>query len=164
MSTPPYEPPDPYEELVSRATNEQLPTEDWQANLELCDRVASDGPTAARQALAAVTTRLQAPSARVQLYALTLADALGKNVPDAIMFPEMSSPALCAQLTRMVHDTANVSSPVRSKLLGLVKEWDAAMAQAGLSSTLLQDTYASLRSESALPLPVCPCTPHTLPR
>lgn len=138
----------PFADLVARATDENLPTENWEVNLDLCDRVSSDGESGASQALMAVTARLQQPSSKVQLYSLTLADMLGKNVPPVVIYPKLSDPALCAQLNRMVHDRANVSDEVRTRILSLIKEWDGDVSKAGHSNTLIQQTYAELKRES----------------
>ena len=40
--------PNPFEELVNKATDENLTTENWELNLELCDRLASNDESDAR--------------------------------------------------------------------------------------------------------------------
>lgn len=33
----------PYDEIVNKATDENLTAENWQLNLDVCDKVSSDG-------------------------------------------------------------------------------------------------------------------------
>lgn len=35
----------PYDELVTKASDESLTTEDWALNIELCDKVSDEGET-----------------------------------------------------------------------------------------------------------------------
>ena len=76
--------PNPFEELVNKATDENLTTENWELNLELCDRLASNDESDARKCIAAIQKRVVHRNANVQLYAITLTDTLSKNCGDAI--------------------------------------------------------------------------------
>ena len=54
--------PNPFEELVNKATDENLTTENWELNLELCDRLASNDESDARKCMAVSYTHLTLPT------------------------------------------------------------------------------------------------------
>ncbi|KDN36691.1 hypothetical protein K437DRAFT_260047 [Tilletiaria anomala UBC 951] len=119
----------PYDELVAKATDEHLTSENWELNLDVCDKVSGQGETAARDCIAAIAKRLLHRSANVQLYALTLADSLSKNVPGHIIYPELSSRAFCQALARLIADERNTHATVRKKAAANVQQWAADMGK-----------------------------------
>lgn len=69
----------PYEEIVAKATDEKQTVEAWDVLLTIWDKVNDDGEDGARNCVIALQKRLQHRSANVQLFSLTLADALVNN-------------------------------------------------------------------------------------
>lgn len=160
----------PYDELVAQATDENLTSENWDLSLRICERVSSaqDPGGAARQVVDALCRRLAAAvnrSANVQLLCLSLADALGKNVPPDTIYPELSSRAWCALLLRMVHDRAGVHDTVRTRLLALIRAWAHAMrasaadAAGNGTGAIMQETYNQLKAERTSDLSLLPAPP-----
>ncbi|KAL4398858.1 ESCRT-0 complex protein [Malassezia pachydermatis] len=94
--------PNPFEELVLKATDENLTAENWELNLALCDKLASNHDGDARYCISAIQKRVVHRNANVQLYALTLTDTLSKNCGDAIHH-EIASRAFMQTLTKLVH-------------------------------------------------------------
>lgn len=142
-----------YDDLVARATDENLTSENWDLNLQICDLVSSQQESGARQVVVSLTRRLAHKSANVQLLSLSLADALGKNVSPTTIYPELSSRAFCDQLVRMVHDHGGVHEKVRKRLLRLIHTWQQDMAVSADNASgygvgaIMQDTYRELKAE-----------------
>lgn len=143
----------PYDEIVTRATDETLTSESWDLNLRICDKIKDSGEPGARQAVTALLPRLQHRSANVQLLSLSLADSLGLNVAPEIIYPELSSRAFCSQLLRMVRDRAQVHEAVRRRILHLIQKWARAMgpsaqqAEGNGAGAIMQETYQELKAE-----------------
>lgn len=57
---------------VGKATDENLTSENWEYNLNVCDRVDNDNENGARNAISAIQKRLGHRSANVQLYSLSV--------------------------------------------------------------------------------------------
>ena len=132
--------PNPFDEIVARATDERLTSENWQLNMQVCDMVAAGDDASARQCLGALQKRLAHRSANVQLYALTLADALSNNAPT--IPPEIASRAFMHALTRLVTNK-NTHSVVKRRTLLLLREW--ARAYKGDTLGLVEETVRALR-------------------
>lgn len=116
-----FKAPNPFEEIVAKATDENLTSEDWGLNLQVCDKLSGDDEQDARNCMAAVQKRLSHRSANVQLYALTLADTLSKNCGDAVHH-EIASRAFMQAITRLT--TERQTHPmVKKRALVLLREW-----------------------------------------
>lgn len=113
--------PNPFEELVNKATDENLTTENWELNLELCDRLASNDESDARKCIAAIQKRVVHRNANVQLYAITLTDTLSKNCGDAIHH-EIASRAFMHTLSKVVRDTST-HNLVKQRILRTLLSW-----------------------------------------
>lgn len=113
--------PNPFEELVNKATDENLTTENWEFNLELCDRLASNDESDARKCMAAIQKRVVHRNANVQLYAITLTDTLSKNCGDAIHH-EIASRAFMHTLSKVVRDTST-HNLVKQRILRTLLSW-----------------------------------------
>ena len=59
----------PFDDVVAKATDENLTSEDWGAILEVCDKVSSDG-SGPKEAVQSMIKRLAHRNANVQLYTL----------------------------------------------------------------------------------------------
>lgn len=113
--------PNPFEELVNKATDENLTTENWEFNLELCDRLASNDESDARKCIAALQKRVVHRNANVQLYAITLTDTLSKNCGDAIHH-EIASRAFMHTLSKVVRDPST-HNLVKQRILRTLLSW-----------------------------------------
>ncbi|CEH14191.1 hse1_ustma ame: full=class e vacuolar protein-sorting machinery protein hse1 [Ceraceosorus bombacis] len=113
----------PYDEIVTKATNENLTSENWELNLDVCDKVSGEGEVGARSCVHSISKRLQHRSAHVQIYALTLCDALSKNC-GSIAQKELDSRTFAEALRRLIVDR-NASIEVKKKSWALMKEWVA---------------------------------------
>ena len=113
--------PNPFEELVNKATDENLTTENWEFNLELCDRLASNDESDARKCMAAIQKRVVHRNANVQLYAITLTDTLSKNCGDAIHH-EIASRAFMHTLSKVVREPST-HNLVKQRILRTLLSW-----------------------------------------
>ncbi|PHH75648.1 hypothetical protein CDD80_2201 [Ophiocordyceps camponoti-rufipedis] len=110
----------PFDEVVAKATDENLTSEDWGAIMEVCDKVSGDqnGP---KEAVQSMMKRLAHRNANVQLYTLELAHALCQNCGLPI-HREISSRAFTDSLLRLANDR-NTHGQVKAKILEKMKDW-----------------------------------------
>ncbi|KAK0555169.1 hypothetical protein OC845_000305 [Tilletia horrida] len=152
----------PYDEPVTKATDENLTSEDWEANLDVCDKVSGEGEQGARNCVAAIQKRLAHRSANVQLYALILTDALSKNA-GVNAHREIASRSFSQTLIRLATDR-NTHESVKQKTYALVKEWsqeygtDPDLGIIAETYSTLQKQLGSRFEESNEPEPVEPST------
>ncbi|THH32036.1 hypothetical protein EUX98_g2146 [Antrodiella citrinella] len=111
----------PYDEIVGKATDENLTGENWEIILNLCDKVQDEGEAGARNVVAAILKRLAHRNPNVQLYTLSLCESLTKNCGVEV-HREIASRAFTQGLERIVTDR-NTHDKVRRKALGLVALW-----------------------------------------
>jgi signal transducing adaptor molecule len=93
----------PYDEIVIKATDENLTSENWEIILNLCDKVQDEGGEGARNVIAALLKRLAHRNPNVQLYALSLAESLTKNL-GIELHREIASKAFTQGLEKIVTD------------------------------------------------------------
>ncbi|KAF8210778.1 hypothetical protein K438DRAFT_1916531 [Mycena galopus ATCC 62051] len=135
----------PYDDIVVKTTDEHLTSENWELILNLCDKVTDEGPDGAHNVVAALLKRLTHRNPNVQLYALSLAEALSKNC-GIELHRELASRAWTAGLERVVTDR-NTHDKVRTRALGLVAQWTAEFAD---DSTLgvMGECYEALKAKN----------------
>ncbi|GFZ47158.1 Class E vacuolar protein-sorting machinery protein hse1 [Saitozyma sp. JCM 24511] len=139
--------PNPYDELVGKATDENLASEDWALNIEICDKVSGDGQNGARNAIGALQKRLSHRNPNVQLYALELANTLAQNCGKPL-FEEMSSRNWTAALDRLINDRAT-AGPVKKKALSYVKAWAKQFEDTGDPNLgIMGELYDQLRAKN----------------
>ncbi|SPO31102.1 related to HSE1 - Class E vacuolar protein-sorting machinery protein [Ustilago trichophora] len=136
----------PFEDIVLKATSDELTSENWELNLEVCDKVSSGGESAARNCIGAIQKRLVHRNANVQLYALTLADAVAKNC-GLTAHQEIASRSFTQTLARICLDR-NTHATVKKRCYSLVKEWAGEFDDESLG--LMKETYESLKSQDAV--------------
>ncbi|TFK24066.1 hypothetical protein FA15DRAFT_593066 [Coprinopsis marcescibilis] len=134
----------PYDEIVAKATDENLTSENWEIILTLCDKVDDEGQEGAHNAIAAVIKRMAHRNPNVQLYALSLAEALGKNL-GVTLHREISSKAFTQALEKIVLDRTT-HEKVRKRVLGLVAEW-AAEFEKDTSLGIMEELYDTLKGK-----------------
>ncbi|KAI1118381.1 hypothetical protein F5Y14DRAFT_400198 [Nemania sp. NC0429] len=134
----------PYDEGITKATDENLTSEDWGAIIDLCDKVSSDsnGPN---QAIQGLIKRLAHRNANVQLYTLELANALSQNCGKA-MHRELASRSFTEALLKLANDR-NTHQQVKAKILERMKEWsDMFSKDADLG--IMYDAYYRLKQSN----------------
>ncbi|RUP45888.1 hypothetical protein BC936DRAFT_147613, partial [Jimgerdemannia flammicorona] len=134
----------PYDDIVTNATSENLTSENWELILNVCDKVSRGPPDAARDVVQAVQKRLTSRNANVQLYSLTLSEALVKNC-DKVVHREVSSRAFTATLVKIVTDRSTHES-VRQRILELIQQW-AFEFRTDPTLGIMDETYNSLRAQ-----------------
>lgn len=107
--------------------------------------MANKPPSSARNCVAAILKRLVHRNANVQLYSLTLSDALSKNCGE-IAHQELASRSFTQTLQRIVTDR-NTHDVVKKKSLSLVKEWNQEWGN-DESLGLIRETMESLKKQS----------------
>lgn len=115
-------PANPYDEVVTKATDEAQTSENWSVLIEVCDKVMSDKtPNGPRDCIASIQKRLQHRNANVQLFCLTLTEALVKNTNENL-HKEVSSRAFMKVLSGLVQDRYT-HDKVKNRILQCLKSW-----------------------------------------
>ncbi|KAL6890754.1 hypothetical protein GGI43DRAFT_217832 [Trichoderma evansii] len=142
----------PFDEVVTKATDENLTSEDWGAIIEVCDKVSGD-QNGSKEAVQSMIKRLAHRNANVQLYTLELAHALCQNCGKQ-MHREISSRAFTEALLKLANDR-NTHQQVKSKILEKMQEWtdmfssDADLGIMNDAFHRLKQTNPSLQPPSA---------------
>lgn len=137
----------PYDEVVAKATDEKQTVENWDVLLTVWDKVNDDGEAGARNCVSALQKRLSHRSANVQLFALTLADALVSNCGPSL-HREVSGKQFTQTLSRLVQDR-NTHDSVKRKALHVMQTW-AKDHKDDSDFDLLIDTFEQLKEQPAL--------------
>jgi hypothetical protein len=169
--------------ISDKTTDENLTSENWELILNLCDKVQDEGQEgyatwpdlslpkilvylSARNVIAAVLKRLAHRNPNVQLYALSLAEALSKNCTIEL-HREIASRAFTQGLEKIITDRVcsfsffsifslttvftqqTTHEKVRRRALGLIAAWTAEFEN---DSTLgiMGECYASLKAKSEI--------------
>lgn len=135
----------PYDDLVNKATDENLTSENWEIILNLCDKVTDEGPEGARSALASLLKRLVHRNPNVQLYALSVAEALSKNCGVEVN-REIASRAWTQGLEKVITDR-NTHDKVRKRALSLIAQWTDEFRD-DETLGIMEDCYNSLKAKS----------------
>ncbi|KAF8309256.1 hypothetical protein DL93DRAFT_2063140 [Clavulina sp. PMI_390] len=134
--------PNPYDEIVIKATDEQQTSENWEVIISLCDKVIDEGENGARNVIAAILKRLAHRTSNVQLYALSLAEALQKNCT-VELHREMASKSFTQGLEKLISDR-NTHDKVRKRALALVKQWSESF-ESDPTLGVMNECYENLR-------------------
>ncbi|KAJ4298941.1 ESCRT-0 subunit protein hse1 [Kalmusia sp. IMI 367209] len=133
-----------FDDVVLKATDENLTSENWEYILDVCDKVgASD--TGAKDAVAAMIKRLAHRNANVQLYTLELANALSQNC-GIQMHKELASRSFTDALLRLAADR-NTHQQVKAKILERMAEWSEMFAK-DPDLGIMQGAYEKLKSQN----------------
>ncbi|KAI5464764.1 hypothetical protein BGZ63DRAFT_421763 [Mariannaea sp. PMI_226] len=143
----------PFDDVVAKATDENLTSEDWGAIMEVCDKVTGD-TNGAKEAVQSMIKRLAHRNANVQLYTLELAHALSQNCGKN-MHRELSSRAFTDALLRLANDR-NTHSQVKPKIVERMKEWSE-MFSNDPELGIMNEAYRTIqRTNPAIPPPSAP--------
>ncbi|KAI0761840.1 hypothetical protein BD413DRAFT_587977 [Trametes elegans] len=136
--------PNTYDEIVAKTTDENLTGENWELILNLCDKVQEEGEQGARNVIAASLKRLAHRNPNVQLYTLTLVEALSKNCGIDV-HREIASRAFTQALEKLVTDRTT-HDKVRKRVLGMVAVWTAEFEK-DPTLGLMEECYESLKGK-----------------
>ncbi|KAF8185948.1 hypothetical protein BJ912DRAFT_880441 [Pholiota molesta] len=134
-----------YEDIVNKTTDENLTSENWELILNLCDKVQDEGQPGAHAAIAAILKRLAHRNPNVQLYALSLTEALGKNTGIEV-HRELASRAFTQGLEKLITDR-NTHEKVRRRALGLIALWTAEFEK-DETLGIMEDCYNNLKAKN----------------
>ncbi|KAG5363652.1 Class E vacuolar protein-sorting machinery protein [Yarrowia sp. B02] len=148
------EPVSPLDDVVTKATDENLTTENWQYILDVCDEVNNDPENGAKNVITSVTKRLNKKFANTQLYALTLVISLSSNCGSK-MQQAIASKAFVKTLMKLANDSG-VHKSVKSKVLEVLEQL-AADYKKDPSLRLIEEAYEDLsRKKPDLKAPAKP--------
>ncbi|KAJ6261324.1 Intersectin-2 [Drechslerella dactyloides] len=161
----------PFDDVVAKATDENLTSENWEYIMEAVDKVDAGGETAAGDVVAALIKRLAHRNAQVQIYTLETANALSQNCGPK-MHRELSSRAFTDALLRLASDRVGFSHPyikygngmvvwanggydiaqnthqtVKSKILERMEDW-AEMFSKDSTLFVMEQAYTRLKSQN----------------
>lgn len=131
-----------FDDVVAKATDENLTSENWEYIMDVVDKVQSQ-PTGGKDVVASLIKRLAHRNANVQLYTLELANALSQNC-EAKMHIELSSRAFTDALLRLANDR-NTHQQVKTKILERMSEW-AEMFKNDPNLGIMNEQYHKLKS------------------
>ncbi|EJD48216.1 hypothetical protein AURDEDRAFT_144151 [Auricularia subglabra TFB-10046 SS5] len=137
--------PNPYDDIVVKATDENQTSENWEIILNLCDKVVDEGEQGARSVIAAVLKRLVHRNPNVQLYALAVVEALSKNCGVEV-HREIASRSFTQGLERLVTDRT-AHDKVKRKALSLIAMWTEDFEK-DPSLSIMEECYTSLKQKN----------------
>ncbi|KAF2202805.1 hypothetical protein GQ43DRAFT_412901 [Delitschia confertaspora ATCC 74209] len=133
-----------FDDVVIKATDENLTSENWEYIMDVCDKVGSE-ESGAKDAVAAIIKRLAHRNANVQLYTLELANALSQNC-GIEMHKELASRSFTEALLRLAGDR-NTHQQVKAKILERMAEWTE-MFSNDPDLGIMQGAYTRLKSQN----------------
>ncbi|KAH7885724.1 hypothetical protein F5I97DRAFT_1778321, partial [Phlebopus sp. FC_14] len=135
----------PYDDIVVKATDENLTGENWEVILNLCDKAQDEGETGARNVIAAIVKRFTHRSPNVQLYSLSLAESLSKNC-GVELHRELASRAFTQALEKLITDRTT-HDKVRRRALSLIAMWTAEF-ESDPTLGIMEECYNNLKAKN----------------
>ncbi|KAH9000142.1 hypothetical protein EDB92DRAFT_1983198 [Lactarius akahatsu] len=135
----------PYDDIVVKATDETLTSENWELILNLCDKVQDEGEQGARNVIAAILKRLAHRNPNVQLYSLVLAESLSKNCGKEL-HQEIASRAFTQALERLITDRTT-HDKVRRRILMLIAMWTEDF-ESDPTLGIMEECYEGLKAKN----------------
>lgn len=108
----------PIEKAVYKATDETLTRENWGLIIEVCNLVNDNPEAGVRDSMSAIRKRLEVKNGNVQLYALTLMNALAQNC-GSMMHREVAS-STTLQLLERIGLSHSTYRAVRTRLIEIL--------------------------------------------
>ncbi|KAF1809720.1 hypothetical protein P152DRAFT_146152 [Eremomyces bilateralis CBS 781.70] len=136
--------PNAFDDVVVKATDENLTSENWELILNVCDKVEADD-SGAKDAVGAMIKRLAHRNANVQLYTLELANALAQNC-GAKVYRELASRSFTDALLRLAADR-NTHQQVKGRILERMAEWTEMFAK-DRDLGIMEQAYMKLKSQN----------------
>ncbi|KAG7571300.1 hypothetical protein FFLO_00812 [Filobasidium floriforme] len=138
-------PTNPYDELVVKATHEDLLSEDWDTNLTICDKVQAEGEVGAKNVITSLLKRLVHRNPNVQIFSLELANSLYQNC-NKLLHLELTSRAWTGAMERLITDRTTVPQ-VKNKAVGYVNTWWQGL-KGGEAEGVMGDLIETLKTKS----------------
>ncbi|CAG8484218.1 4300_t:CDS:10 [Ambispora leptoticha] len=139
-----------FEEVVAKATDETLTSENWELITNICEKVEAGGEKSARECIEAIQKRLAHRAANVQLYSLTLSNSLVRSC-GLPLHREICSRTFTSILARMVTDK-NTHETVKNRITELIQDWTFEF-RSNSSLSLMEETFNQLRAQGVPFLP-----------
>ncbi|KAI9851195.1 MAG: ESCRT-0 subunit protein hse1, partial [Vezdaea acicularis] len=133
-----------FDDVVAKATDENLTSENWEYIMDVCDKVTSED-AGAKDAVASMIKRLAHRNANVQLYTLELANALSQNCGPK-MSRELASRSFTDALLRLTNDR-NTHQQVKTKILERMAEWTEMFAK-DPDLGIMEQQYMKLKTQN----------------
>ncbi|KAJ1913290.1 ESCRT-0 subunit protein hse1, partial [Tieghemiomyces parasiticus] len=133
-----------FNEIIPKATSEDLVTENWDLNLRICEKIGQSEANA-RNCMAAVNKRMLHRNANVVLYTLSLSESLAKNCGKTAQ-REISSRTFTSTLIRVLNDRT-VHEVVKKRILELIQQW-AFDFRSDPDLGLMEETYHELQAQN----------------
>ncbi|KAL2003677.1 hypothetical protein VTN02DRAFT_2827 [Thermoascus thermophilus] len=133
-----------FDDVVAKATDENLTSENWEYILDVCDKVSAE-ESGAKDAVAALIKRLAHRNANVQLYTLELSNALAQNCGPKV-HRELASRSFTDALLRLANDR-NTHQQVKSKILERMEEWSE-MFSSNPEFGIMEQAYMKLKTQN----------------
>lgn len=108
-------------DLISRATDETLTSDNWLYNLDVCDAVSSDPENAPRQAIRLMEQRLTSKDANIVLRSLTLLVGLAENCGSRMLQEIASSSFLENALVKRMGEK-KLHKTVKKKIVEVLQQ------------------------------------------
>ncbi|KAI9709657.1 MAG: ESCRT-0 subunit protein hse1 [Candelaria pacifica] len=143
-----------FDDVVAKATDENLTSENWEYIMDVCDKVASED-SGSKDVVATMIKRLAHRNANVQLYTLELANALSQNCGPK-MHRELASRSFTDAMLRLANDR-NTHQQVKAKILERMAEWTEMFAS-DPDLGIMGQAYMRLKSQNPNLHP--PSKPH----
>ncbi|XP_078348635.1 TOM1-like protein 2 isoform X2 [Oculina patagonica] len=135
----------PVGQRIEKATDGNLPSEDWAANIEICDIIneTDDGP---KDAAKAIRKRLSGnKNFKSVLLTLTVLETCVKNCGHRFHVL-LAKKELLDELVKVLNPKANPPQIVQDKILSLIQDWaDAFRGSPDLTYVL--ETYETLKAQ-----------------
>ncbi|KIW45397.1 uncharacterized protein PV06_03792 [Exophiala oligosperma] len=133
-----------FDDVVAKATDENLTSENWEFILDVCDKVSASD-SGAKDVVAAMIKRLAHRNANVQLYTLELANSLAQNCGVA-MHRELASRSFTDALLRLANDR-NTHQQVKSKILERMESWSKDFSS-NTELGIMEQAYMRLKAQN----------------
>lgn len=133
-----------FDEVVTKATDENLTSEDWGLIIDVCDKV-QNSESGAKDAVQAIIKRLAHRNANVQLYTLELANALSQNC-GLPLHKELASRSFTDALLRLAADRTT-HQQVKAKILERMGEWTE-MFSKNPDLGIMEGAYMKLKAQN----------------
>lgn len=130
------------ETLIYRATDECLTQENWSYIMDVCDSLNQSDNV--KNAITILQKRSMSKNANIQLYSLSLIDALVKNCGSHIQQELVSCPFI-DMLLKNIEDS-DTHSMVKERIFSLIQQWATYFAS-NPSFSYVKKTYDILQSQ-----------------
>ncbi|KAG5437631.1 hypothetical protein PCANB_000668 [Pneumocystis canis] len=120
--------------LIYRSTDESLKQENWGYIIDVCDYLNQNGDI--KTTISVLQKRFMCKNTNIQLYSLSLTEALAKNCGSSV-YHELLSQTFIETLLKLFEDTCT-HIIVKERILSLIEQWMIDFASSPFSQFLKQ--------------------------